>query len=529
MQKYANKNLHRFYFCIEKLVSKMETTPVTSPKPQNTNIRASIFYINDMHAQYPRMPQIKQEADTFELTKNSNPDVDTFVMAGGDSFISGNKTKNKLVSPFLNLTKVEYSAMGNHDVDKIATLEENLCNTDTKFVVSNLKHDGESHLDKYFKDKIVSSTTVEKNGHKYGIIGAAPFKLNHSKELNNDHLSVDEYEKTKSDIANEVKNLKEQGIDKIIMVSHIGYANDSKIAKEVSGIDIIVGGHSHDLVEGLKAGQNLITAPDGNPVVITQAGQNGEFVGKLDVEFDSSGKIVAATNKVKPTKDTPKSLVVKFFEDRILGKATPLGTVTRVDEIKGNVRGVENPYADFFADAMRTELDADVAFINSAAVRGKVSTGQITDLDIKNLLPFENPVYKVKVSEEQIVDVLKDGAKSTHNKMLKPGITQVSGLRYKIDEKGDLESAEIQNKDGSFSPLNIKDPSDDKKYTAIIDEFMLKSDEYKHLNDSEIIESYPFETTKLSDIAINYIKKLENKDAIEFKLDGRIENKSLGK
>ena len=504
----------------------METTPVTSPKPQNTNIRTSVFYINDMHAQYPRMPQIKQEADTFELTKNSNPNVDTFILSGGDSFIGGNKTKNKLVSPFLNLTKVEYSALGNHDVDKIATLEDNLCNTNTKFIVSNLNHKGESHLDKYFKDKIVSSTIVEKNGHKYGIVGAAPFKLNRAKQLKEDHLSVDEYEKTKTDIEEEVKNLQEQGVDKIIMISHIGYANDIKLAKEVSGIDIIVGGHSHDLVEGLKTGQNIIKAPDGNPVIITQAGQNGEFIGKLDVEFDASGKIIAATNKVKPTKDSPKSLVVKFFEDRILGKATTLGTISRVDEIQGNVRVAENPYANFIADAMRKELNADIALMNSANIRGKLDKGKLTDLDIKNLIPFDNKLLKVEISEEQIVGTLKDGAKSTHHKMLKPGIMQVSGLRYKIDEKGDLESAEIQNKDGSFSPLNIKAPSDDKKYTAIIDDFLIDTDEYPSLEDCKILEKYPFDKTKPIQ---DYIEKLETKDTIEFKRDGRIENKSLGK
>lgn len=503
----------------------MAINPISNQNPQSTNVRASIFYVNDMHAQYPKMAQIKSEADTFELTKNSNPDVDTFVLAGGDSFIGGNKTRNKMVSPFLNLTKVEYSAMGNHDVDKIATFEDNLDNTDTKFVVSNLKRNGKSHFDKYINDdRIVSSTIIEKNEHKYGIIGTAPFKLSHSKQLNEDHMSVDEYEKTKADIENEIKILQTKGIDKIIMVSHIGYANDIKLAKEVSGIDIIVGGHSHDLVEGLKEGQNIITAPDGNPVIITQAGQNGEFVGKLDVTFDTSGKIIAATNKVKSTKDSPKSLVVKFFEDRILGKATPLGTISRVDETKGNVRVVENPYANFFADAMKTELNADISLMNSANIRGKLDKGQLTDLDIKNLIPFDNKLLKVEISEEEIVGVLKDGAKSTHNKMLKPGIMQVSGLRYKIDEKGDLESAEIQNKDGSFSPLNIKAPSDDKKYTAIIDDFLIDTDEYPSLENCKILEKYPFDKT----IPIqDYIKNLENKDAVEFKLDGRIENKSV--
>ena len=507
----------------------MQTTSISTSNTQNKNVRASIFYINDMHAQYRRMPQIKSEVDTFELTKKSNPDIDTFILSGGDNFIGSNKTKNKLVSPFLNLMKIEFSAVGNHEVDQINTLEDNLDNTDTDFIVSNLKCDGKSRLDKFLDNKIASSTIVEKNGNKYGIIGTAPFKLNHSKQLHDDHLDVDEYEKTKDDIKNEIEYLQEKGIDKIIMLSHVGYANDIRLAQEISGIDIIVGGHSHNLIEGLKQNVNIITAPDGKPVIITQAGQNGEFFGKLDVEFDPSGKIVAATNKVKNTKNSPKSVIMKFFEDRLLGKPSTLGYVTRADELKGDPKVAENPYANLFTDAMRTQLDADIALINSAGIRGKISVGEVTNLDVQNLLPFDAQLIKVKLSEEDIVEALKDGAKSTRDKMLKPGLLQVSGLRYKINEKGYLESAEIQNKDGSFKPLNIEDPSEDKKYIAVIDDFLMESDEYEHLNHVEIIEKYPIEKINLESVAVDFLKNQKNKDSIEFKLDGRIENKALGK
>jgi 5'-nucleotidase len=86
---------------------------------------------------------------------------------------------------------------------------------------------------------------------------------------------VEEYEKTKEALQAEVKKLQDQNINKIIFLSHTGYANDRKFAKEVSGIDVIIGGHSHDLVLDAKAGKNVLKAPDGNPVVITQSCQNG--------------------------------------------------------------------------------------------------------------------------------------------------------------------------------------------------------------------------------------------------------------
>ena len=145
------------------MVKNMQVNPIQTQKPMPTkdsNVRASIFYINDMHAQYSKMPEIKSEADTFELTKRSNPDVDSFVLAGGDSFIGKTKAKNKMVSPFLNATGVEYSAMGNHDVDQITTLEELLTQTNTIFLAANLNRTGATPFDKYIDDKKIASSTV---------------------------------------------------------------------------------------------------------------------------------------------------------------------------------------------------------------------------------------------------------------------------------------------------------------------------------------------------------------------------------
>jgi len=487
------------------------------------NIHTSILYLNDLHAQTPYMAQLKSETDTFELTNKDKKDVDSFILSGGDNFIGHSKDKNKVVSSFLNVSKVEYSAMGNHEVDSMETLPDNLNNTNTKFIVSNMKKSGNTPFDKFIDDgKIVSSTIAEKNGHKYGLIGAAPFKLNKSKNLSKANLNVDEYEKTKENIQFEVKKLQDQGVDKIIMLSHIGYAYDLALANEVSGIDIIVGGHSHDLVEGTKNGKNIITAPDGNPVVILQAGQNGEYIGKLDITFDQAGKVIEATNNVKKTKDSPKNLVVKFFQDRLLGKSEQIGTITRVDEMKEDPKVTESPYANFFGDAMVNELDADIALINSAGIRGKLQKGKMTSLDVENLIPFENKLVKVEISEKQIINTLKEGALSVNDNMLKPGIMQVSGLKYTIDEKGNVKDVQFKDKKGNLTPLNSENPSDDKKFIAIADDFLISSYEYPTLNSTKVIERYDFCKEK---VAKDYAKKLDPND-IQIKIDGRIQKES---
>jgi len=496
----------------------MQTNSVAS------NIHTSILYINELPAQTPYMQQIKREGDSFEQSHKGRTDVDSFILSGGDSFIGKDKNKNKLASSFLNLAKVEFSAMGNHEVDTLNTLEENLKNTNAIFVVSNLKKSGDTPFDKYMKEgKIVSSAIVEKNGHKYGIVGAAPFKLNHSKNLHNANLDVDKYEKTRDDIAFEVKRLQEQGINKIIMLSHIGYANDVKLAQEVSGIDVIVGGHSHDLVdETRQIKKNVLKAPDGKPVIILQAGQNGEYIGKLDLTFNEAGQVIEAMNDVKKTDKFPKNPIVKFFQERILGKSELLGTVTRADEIEGDPKVNESPYADMFGDAMRNELNSDIALINSASIRGKIHKGKLTSHDIDNLFPFENKLVKAEISEKQIIEVLQEGAKSVHDPMLKPGLMQVSGLRYTIDEDGKVKDVIFEDKKGNLTTLNLENPSDDKKFTVIADEFIMDTSEYPTLKKAKIIEKYDFGKEK---VAKDYIKKLNPND-IQFKIEGRIKNQS---
>src|SRR5690625_2244463 len=86
----------------------------------------------------------------------------------------------------------------------------------------------------------------------------------------------------------------EEGIDKIIAVTHIGYnsapkvGNDLLLAENVDGIDIIVGGHSHTKVTP----PTLVNEDTENPTVIVQAGQYGEHLGTLSVTFDEDGNVI---------------------------------------------------------------------------------------------------------------------------------------------------------------------------------------------------------------------------------------------
>jgi len=89
--------------------------------------------------------------------------------------------------------------------------------------------------------------------------------------------------------------LTEQGVNKIILLSHIGLSEDIELAPQLTSVDAIIGGHSHTLLSNIyTAGQDSYpveaTGADGNPIVIVQAGGgNSLYAGILELEFDAEG------------------------------------------------------------------------------------------------------------------------------------------------------------------------------------------------------------------------------------------------
>jgi 5'-nucleotidase len=102
-----------------------------------------------------------------------------------------------------------------------------------------------------------------------------------------------------------VRELEAKGIDKIILLTHIGYGNDKKLAAAVAGVDVIVGGHSHTLlgqevqcdfgVVGLRSAgpyPTEVRGADGNTVYVVTAWKWSRVLGQLDVSFDDGGRVV---------------------------------------------------------------------------------------------------------------------------------------------------------------------------------------------------------------------------------------------
>jgi 5'-nucleotidase/UDP-sugar diphosphatase len=206
---------------------------------------------------------------------------------------------------FWNLMKLDVATLGNHEFDKgPSVLLANLLQKAKFTIVScNVDISAEPQLRPV---KLLPYTVKLVQGQEVGIIGLTtpetPFISSPGSNIvfNQAPLSVQRA----------ADELAARGVDKLIVLSHEGYREDIELASEVSGIDLIVGGHSHTLLGdfsaiGLKSAgpyPTLAKARDGATVLVVQADEWGKLLGDLQLDFDAAGV-------VRSWKASPKAVV----------------------------------------------------------------------------------------------------------------------------------------------------------------------------------------------------------------------------
>ena len=113
-----------------------------------------------------------------------------------------------------------------------------------------------------------------------------------------------------------------------------------------------------------------------------------------------------------------------------------------------------------------------------------------------------------ELSEKDIVDAIKVGGSSFNKSSHKPGLLFISGMKYKITDKGDLLSLTYVDKEGKEHPIDINNPSTERKFTVASDDFFATGgDGYLPSNENPdfVVKKYNFDKNKL---ACDYIKKL---------------------
>jgi 5'-nucleotidase len=263
-----------------------------------------------------------------------------------------------------------------------------------------------------------------------------------------------------------VDALTAQGVNKIIVLSHSGYAVDQRVAAGTTGVDVIVGGHSNTLLSNTNERAKGAYPTMVNDTAIVQAYAYGKFLGELNVTFDDNGNIKSATGEPvvidagvpedAATKSRIAELAVPLQEirDRVVAKS---GTAIRGDREICRVQECE--MGNLIADAMLARVKdqgIQIAIQNSGGIRASMDAGDVTMGEVLSVLPFQNTLSTFQVSGQTIIDALENGVSQVEE--VKGRFPQVAGLKFTWDASVAPNEGRIQDvmvmSGGAFAPID---------------------------------------------------------------------------
>jgi len=428
---------------------------------------------------------------------------------------------------FMHRALYRVMALGNHEFDLgPGPLAEFLKGARFKVISANVGVEREPRLKGLFSPYAV----VAVGGEKVGVIGLT---TPDTREIANPGPTVDFLDPYES-AQKAVYELLQKGVNKIIVLSHLGYAEDLKLARRLVGAQVIVGGHSHTLLgsfphkELAPAGPypTVVKNPEGKDVLVVQAWEWGKVVGLLEVTFNEKGELLAY--KGEPVLMTPEVSPEDFFaKEALLAYAQPvmalMGQViaeAKVDLVgeRAIVRKRESNLGNLIADGMvwkTKNAGVQIALQNGGGIRASIPKGPITVGKVYEVLPFGNTLVVMDLKGKEIKAALENGVSQWEQAAGR--FLQVSGLRYAFDlarPAGDrVVRVEVKTEKG-YQPLDLE-----ATYRVVVNNFIANGgDGFTVLKEAQ---GYRVDTG-FSDAEsfMDYLKELK---AVEAGLEGRIE------
>ena len=408
----------------------------------------------------------------------------------------------------MNAIGYDGMTLGNHEFDNGDEVLADFVDG-VEFPVVNANVDFSAS--EFLAGKIPPYAILDVTGEQIGIIGLVtpetPFLSSPSDDLVFDDDLVGVTQQV-------VDELTAQGVNKIILVTHIGLDADQEVAAETTGVDIIVGGHSHSLLSNAYVASVaeypvIVNNLDGDPVYIVQAGEYDTYLGRIFVQFDAEGVVVNATgDTILLSQYITPDPEVQDIIDELAGPIETLRQTVIGDSSvflvgdRAVCRAEECNLGDLITDAMRAETGAQIAITNGGGIRSNVPVGEDTPEDtaldqpmpvslgdVLTVLPFGNLTATLSLTGEDVIAALENGVSQVENGAGR--FPQVSGIHFSWD--GSLEpgsrivSVEVLGEDGEYAPL---DP--DAIYTVATNDFMRRGgDEYTILS-TNAIDAYDF-------------------------------------
>ena len=356
---------------------------------------------------------------------------------GGDQFqgtLFYTYYKGAVAAEMMN--KLGYDAMtvGNHEFDDGPEVLRGFMDTiDFPILMSNADFSREALL----SGALEKSVIIERGGEKLGLIGLTPQDTDELASPGPNIIFTDPVDAVQF----EVDRLTEEGVNKIIVLSHSGYVVDQRVAAETTGVDVIVGGHSNTLLSNTNERAAGPYPTMVGKTAIVQAYAYGKFLGELNVSFNDAGEITTAIGEplIMDGSVPEDSATV----DRIAELAKPLDEIRQrvVAESAAPINGdrdvcrqQECEMGNLVADAMLARVidqGVSIAIANSGGLRASIDAGEVTMGEVLTVLPFQNTLSTFQLSGAGILAALENGVSQVEEGAGR--FPQVAGMKFTWD------------------------------------------------------------------------------------------------
>ncbi len=406
----------------------------------------------------------------IDLIKEKHKDVPVFYFDSGDAFQGAPQFslyKGELEMRSLRFLGIDAMVIGNHEFDNGS---EGLVKAYKKsggfpLLVSNYLFEWENH--KGLMDITLPYIILNRGHLKIGVVG-----IGNDSSLNSAYIIggglgfnvIDPVEAAKKYVG-----LIRASVDMVVILSHQGLDGDYRLAEEVPGVDIIMGGHHHVVLDPVK----VVRGVDGRNVLVVHSGADFKVVGELEVAVKER-KVVwynyrthAVTDKVPEDGNMlnmlrPYMEGLKYSQDlnKVVGRA--VSVLKRLDPSGG-----DSPLGNVVTNAMMNSELSGTHFCvtNSLGIRADIPAGDITREKLYEVFPFENTIVTMYLSGREIKDLFDYVARRSAVRGCKTQV-QVAGMSAEIDCSPDEE---VRKKEGSFALVKCLKIGD----TLVIDNYKL--------------------------------------------------------
>jgi 2',3'-cyclic-nucleotide 2'-phosphodiesterase (5'-nucleotidase family) len=263
----------------------------------------------------------------------------------------------------------------------------------------------------------------EVGGTKVGIIGLLyPMKKSYMQSSDVVAAAVDA-----------VQAARGEGANVVIAVTHEDMADDVRLAQQVLGIDLVIGGHDHLFMQ-TAVGSTWISKADADAksvIVYDVVYQPGRGVSTVPLRM-----VIDETIEKDPAVDARVQYWLGELSQKLGGNTTIGQTENLLEGVEPAVRGYETALGNLLTDAARKQMNTDVAVLNGGSIRinDNIPPGPITTYDMEGIFYYTNSLVAFPLTGQQLLDMLRNSvsrADAGDGRFL-----QVSGIAFRYAKEG---------------------------------------------------------------------------------------------